>query len=171
MARTFAFSKECSISTKGLSAQKIGEELQKIHSKNPRGFGPRVVARSARPKSSLLHPIFEWNDGKAAELYREQQARLLINTVEVDYDGRQAPAYVSTRFVSQEDSSPHAAGGHYSPIETVMSDERLRHSLIEHVQRRLENLRDSYQDLREFANVWAEVSRVSRKSKKKTKAA
>lgn len=40
-----------------------------------------LVVEEARPKQSPLHPYFEWDDRRAAEQHRLEQARLMIRRV------------------------------------------------------------------------------------------
>ena len=42
-----------------------------------------ILVETARSEDSVLHPLFEWNDSLAAEKYRLQQARTIINNIEV----------------------------------------------------------------------------------------
>lgn len=49
--------------------------------------GPGLTAKNlvdvSRPEDAPLHSVFEWNDSTAAELYRENQARRLIASIEI----------------------------------------------------------------------------------------
>lgn len=45
---------------------------------------PTEVIESARAKTSPLHSLFEWDNGRAADSYRIQQARELIRTVRLE---------------------------------------------------------------------------------------
>lgn len=60
-------------------AQKEFERIKRLYGK----LTAKNVLEASRPKKSLLHNCFEWNDGIAAEKYRLQQARVLINNVQV----------------------------------------------------------------------------------------
>ena len=65
-----------------VAAEVAGAELERIQ--NQRGvIEPRVVVEESRPESAPLHPVFEWDDDKAAENYRTWQARSLIKSVRV----------------------------------------------------------------------------------------
>lgn len=44
---------------------------------------PEILVKEAKKRNSPLHKIFEWNDSKAAENYRLQQARILLNNIQV----------------------------------------------------------------------------------------
>lgn len=59
-----------------------GRELERIQ--NLYGsITPEILVDEAKSKKSPLHPIFEWDDSKAAENYRLQQARILLNNIQV----------------------------------------------------------------------------------------
>ena len=60
-------------------AQKVGEELEKIKSKE--NLTPVSVVERAKNKKSILHKLFEWDDSEAAEQYRLQQARKIVSHV------------------------------------------------------------------------------------------
>lgn len=45
---------------------------------------PQEVVEAARPDGSALHGCFEWDDSKAAESYRIEQARELIRRVKIE---------------------------------------------------------------------------------------
>jgi len=60
-------------------AQKIGEELENIKAK--KNLTPNNVVEKAKNKKSILHKYFEWDNSEAAEKYRLQQAKNIINHV------------------------------------------------------------------------------------------
>lgn len=57
-------------------------ELQRIQSVYG-SITPEILVKEAKKRNSPLHKIFEWNDTKAAENYRLQQARILLNNIQV----------------------------------------------------------------------------------------
>ena len=79
-------------------AQAVGETLQELAAKYDDRLTPRVVVDAARPETSPLHPCFEWDDVRAAELFREGQARLVLRSIRVvseDADTREPqPCFV-----------------------------------------------------------------------------
>lgn len=68
---------------KGISPAKAATELKRISIAYNGALTPENVVAEAKKKSSILHKFFEWNDDKAAEQYRLQQARNLINNIQV----------------------------------------------------------------------------------------
>ena len=93
------------------------QEIQKVENL----FGkitPENVLKIASDKDSVLHSMFEWDDSKAARHYRLQQARLLINNVEIvivsDGEERSLPVYEIVRVDE---------GQRYKHIESLTYDE------------------------------------------------
>ncbi len=100
---------------KSVDAQKVSEELRTLGNE----FTPQNVVDAARNDSTELHKCFEWDDSKAAELYRLKQARdvicnLVIEEVEkpkerpeirVFYKPKESSGYMETkRIVRDEDA-------------------------------------------------------------------
>lgn len=65
----------------------------------PKGqFTPKQVVDAARPKNSPIHKYFEWNNSRAAELYRISQARKMVTCVVAVIDSiPEAPFYVNVK--------------------------------------------------------------------------
>lgn len=56
------------------------EELERIRSKY-KILTAEIVVEESRPVNSVLHDYFMWNNEKAGELYRRQQANQLIRAI------------------------------------------------------------------------------------------
>lgn len=69
-------------------AEKIGPELQALSEQG--AVTARDVVDAARSSNSPLHSYFEWNDKKAADLHRVEQARKILQSITVRYieDGK-----------------------------------------------------------------------------------
>lgn len=81
---------------KGIDADLAIAEIERIESV----FGsltPENVLEASRDESALLHSLFQWDDSLAAKQYRLQQARTIINNVEIkvisDGEERSIPVY------------------------------------------------------------------------------
>jgi hypothetical protein len=107
---TYQFRKGARISS--VKADVAAQELSKIHDKHG-ALSPAVVVDEARPVESPLHPAFEWNDNKAAELYRRTQAQDLIYSVEIVPDEDSIPEKIYT-YIPSADS--------YIPTQVVVSN-------------------------------------------------
>ena len=118
--------------------QAIKERLEKLAAKNRGTLTPTRVVMDARDKSSPLHDFFEWDDGAAAQRYREQQARELIGRfkVEIRTTSRTifAPAYIRDPRVDPDDQG-------YTTIAEIRDDAALaKESLMYELSRALSAL-------------------------------
>lgn len=108
---------------------------------------PRVVVDWARENpSSELHGRFEWDDAKAAEKYRVDQARQLIAVHVRTDDGERATISLV------QDRNPD---GGYRRIEQVMSNAELRAMALRQAMREFNRWRKRYEHLSELAKVFA----------------
>lgn len=106
-------------------------ELESLTDANGGDLTPEVVLKSARAASSPLHKHFEWDDSAAAENWRKQQARALIQSYKlhiVDGNGERTVRYFTNVIVQDEHS--------YRRTEEVIKVDALRE------QRRLRIIRD-----------------------------
>lgn len=75
-------------------AEVIGRFLDDVFGSRP--YTPDDIVRIARDPGSPIHGYFEWDDTRAAQLYRLQQARKMINcVVEIIGGERDVPKAVS----------------------------------------------------------------------------
>lgn len=114
---------------KGVEADDLGTELERIDQEYGE-IQPSVVVSEAKPKRSVLHPVFEWDDTKAAEQHRLWQARHLVRSVQIVVsDGEPIPAFYH---VEIEDG-----GGAYRTASVVMQDPNLFASAISQLRSKL----------------------------------
>lgn len=121
---------------KDIPAEITGSELTRIAQRDG-GISPLAVLDESRPDFAPLHSAFEWDDGVAAEEFRQQQARQLIRAVVlVPQPERNETAPVVRAFVSLHNpagDTPQAR--HYKPTLEVMANP----VEAEEVKRRLRN--------------------------------
>ena len=95
---------------------------------------PSSVVEAARDVNSPLHSHFEWNDGEAAEKWREEQARNLIRSITIEVDAGQpvtVRAYISI-------PSDRADGSGYRSFADVMSSSVLRSQLASEIESKID---------------------------------
>lgn len=129
----------------GVDAQAAGEELERINEKHS-GLHPEHVVKESKPKTATLHACFTWDDAKAGEQWRLQEARGLIRCVHVvSEDGEdQGAAFVNVSVVDPEDeSSSHA----YLPVGTVVADADLFASAVSGLTAKMAGIKRSLSDL------------------------
>jgi hypothetical protein len=143
----YAFSGAVPGRVKRAGAQAIGEALEAIRIANGGELHPQAVVADARNAKSPLHLHFEWDDRKAAEAYRVDQARALIRSIRVideDDADRPRPAFLSIRA---------DAGVAYHALQDVLTSADLRERLLAQAQRDLDAWTARYRELREIVEL------------------
>lgn len=67
---------------KGIDAELAVQEIERIE-KVYGAITAQIILSESRKPDSILHPLFEWEDTVAAEHYRLQQARSIINNIQI----------------------------------------------------------------------------------------
>lgn len=137
-------------------AEVVAEKVTELREK----YGacpPSALVDEARPESSPLHPLFQWDDTKAAEQYRVSQARRIIGSLKVVYHEmeRMAPAFVHVRQMTGE-----GVVDGYIETELAMANSKMRAAVLADAKRQLKGLRTRYGLLEELASVWEELDRL-----------
>jgi hypothetical protein len=109
---------------------------------------PQDVLEEARSTLSPLHGSFDWDDNSAAEKYRLMQARVILLTVRVEYDGERQSGYLNAK-VTINDRPVQG----YFPVERVMTDAEIHQAVLDGVVQDLEYLQRKYERLKEFSGV------------------
>lgn len=122
--------------------------LKEIESVNGGMITPRDVVNEARDPESKLHHLFDWNDRTAGEKYRLMQARILLNTVKVEYLGEQKQGYFNA---SVEIGDEKVRG--YFPLERVVSEEELYKDVLRQAVNELEYAQRKYNSITELRGV------------------
>lgn len=136
----------------GVDADTVGQALDDLtQMAGDRPLTPRMIVDASRPDDAPLHPAFTWDDVRAAELYREVEARAIVRSVRVVHDeqpdARPMRVYVS---VQQQFGTDTQRG--YVPISKAMNDPVLRDQVIDTARRDLRAFVSRY---REFADLTA----------------
>jgi hypothetical protein len=86
---------------KGVDPSLAVEELKKLQNLYGQ-ITPELIVKEAEKNKSILHNIFEWDDAKAGYNYRLQQARILLNNIQVtvitDGESKEISVYEVTTF-------------------------------------------------------------------------
>jgi hypothetical protein len=127
--------------------QKIGEALTKIAEEGGGELTPRAVVENARNPRSVLHKHFEWDDAKAAEAYRIDQARAVIRCIHAEDDDASeghAPAFVS---ISDK------GGTSYRTLDAVKNSADLQARVLAQAERDLEAFQKRYTAMEEVCAI------------------
>lgn len=135
-----------------VDAQLVGETVERLTQRNGGVCPPGALVDEARPDDSPLHPMFEWDDEHAAESWRRQQARLVINNIRVviEESESQPPAFHHVKVV---DSEGQVREG-YADTFTVVSNNDMHRQVLAEAKAQLRGFRRRYESLSELAPVW-----------------
>lgn len=121
------------------------------------GLTAETVVDANRHADAVLHGEFEWDDPTAAEEWRKQQARHLMNciciTAQTGSDGEERQETTVRAFFNVEEST-------YEHIGVIFADEDKRAKLLASAKRELETFRSKYKTLKELAPVLAAIDEV-----------
>ena len=136
-------------------------ELERIRQENGGILKAEAVVESASDITSPLHDQFQWDDTKAAEEWRLQQARQLIRTVIVILPNYSKP---TSAYVSLMDDRTQDNGG-YRTIVDVMSDTSLREKLLTEALADLQRWEVKYAQLQELVPIFQTIAKLRKKNK------
>ena len=128
-----------------MDAQEAGRELERIRNEK-QSLTPEIIVDESRPESAALHHCFDWDDETAAESWRKQQARHLVNSlVTVSTDGEEIPeptrAYVH---VSNE----------YRPVDVVIKTKDYKDEMLEQAKCDFEIYQRKYAVLEQLTDLF-----------------
>jgi hypothetical protein len=150
-------------------AQVIGEALEAIRTRAGGELEPKDVVETARPASHPLHQHFEWDDSKAAEAFRLDQARSIIRIVRVvDEEHVDAP---TRAFISVSAKN----GTSYRAVADIKRSSDLQAALLDQAEKELRAFELRYKELKEICSIITTareaIQRRRSSSKNETRAA
>lgn len=122
---------------------RISAELLRLNKLHNGRLKPEHVVEAARPKESLLHGCFDWDNTRAAAKWRLHQARHLLLVSVTVIAKKKTRMFVSLK-------SERNKG--YRVVSYVLSTKKLREQM----------LRDAYEDLRILQNKYSTLSELSK---------
>lgn len=138
----------------GVTAQVVGDTLKKLEAEH-NVVTPAAVVSIARPRTAPLHGCFEWDDGRAAEKYRLDQARLIIRSVEVVHMLDNGKQERELGYVSIAENKPGSSA--YMNTRDALKDERYSAKIIDDAKAQLLGWRRRYGHLTEMVKGFAAI--------------
>lgn len=141
-----------------VDAQQFGEFVESLPDKRPES-----IVDAARNPKSVAHPLFEWNDSRAAQEFRLVQARSLYGSLEVDVIiySRDKPVVHRVRAIV------NSGRREYDPIEVAFSTPEKRDYILAEALRQLRALKRRYSSLSELAVVFTAFDQVEKRVQRK----
>ncbi len=142
-------------------AEVVGGELQAIEQRYG-AIKPDLVVSEARPKGSPLHPFFTWDNGKAADQWRLEEARQIVRSVRIIHDDIPAAEQPVIRaFVSVKASDRDRFDGTgYISTTRAMKVAFYHDQVLASAKNELEQWRRRYSDLKEFGTLYVAIDEV-----------
>ena len=155
-------SKGLLVTRENVDPSDVGKIIKEIADKNGK-CTPKDVVEVARAKDSILHPMFEWDDRKASEAFRKQQAGSLIRSIQVvrlsegksGLERKSLMVHVPTRTGGKEEPG-------YVTIENALVDKVARAKIVDMVLRQLQGTRAKYGDFSELDDIWSAIDRLAK---------
>lgn len=126
------------------------DKLTEIYTRDG-ALHPAVVVKEAKSKDSPLHECFDWDDRKAADAHRMNQARQLIRVAV-----RVIPAISNSpvrEYVSISTLRKTGTGSYLATVDVVSDEERYAQALADAIKT-LQQLERRFGYIRELAPVW-----------------
>jgi hypothetical protein len=140
----------------GVEPEAVVSALDKIYKTHNEITPPRII-EAAKPKTSTLHPAFEWDDKIAGHEHRLWQARQIVRAVvAVDDDTQQeTPHYVHVTVAHQPE-------GQYHPASVVLADVDLFARALAELRGKLNAIQTSISTLEDMARETGDSERLMR---------
>lgn len=134
-------------------AQIAGVELERLEADG--NLTAKALVDASRPADAPLHKEFEWDDSKAAESYREMQARHIINSIEIV---REEASPIRAFFNLERTESQ------YHHVDLIMRKEETRKKLLMNALAELKAFERKYSQLKELAAVFEAIDNLGEAS-------
>lgn len=142
----------------------IQQEFSRLMRVDPdNALKPKAVVRAAESPTNPLHRYFVWDDQKAADQYRLEQARDLIQSFVVHSE----EANTEVRVLTSLDID-RAGGVGYRWTTEVLERPNLREQFLQTAIDELTRVEDRYRHVKELVSVWAAIDTERAKVAAKT---
>lgn len=139
-----------------VKAQVAGEYLDDLE-KQHGALTPKLVLDNSRQENDVLHKCFEWDDLKAAEKHRENQARLILRNLVVVVENANPESNTVRAFVNIKENG----SSDYYTICNVCQDETMEAQMFKTALKELKSFQKKYAGLTKFSAVFKEIDNLT----------
>ena len=141
-----------------VDAQTVGEVMEQIEAEQGSVTRENFLDAS-RPQDAPTHDLFEWDDSKAAELYRLRQSGEVIMHIAIKVVSPKTAEPETIRgFVNVFDRD--AQQSKYVNFNTAMADEEMRKIVLKNAYKELVCFQNKYKQYSEFLPVFEAMAEV-----------
>lgn len=139
------------------SAEIAGKYIEDIK-KRRKGLTPQLLVLEASDKKSPLHKCFTWNNSKAAELYRIEEARYILRNIEIIVIKPKVKTVKYRAFIAPSDCGSQNTS--YKTIGEICACEDLSTAYQEQLLSRLLSIKDKLKRFPAFKDVVNAIEKV-----------
>ena len=148
--------------------QTYGEYLDNIEQKE--GFiTPAIIVKKSKAKKSVLHDYFEWDNSAAGTQWRLQQARNLMNHIEVTIISNDKPSE-TIKFLHNIRIVPESKDREYISVSSVVQSADYHSQVIDKALVEVKAWKKRYKQYSELTKIFDAIKSAEellKKSKKK----
>lgn len=137
-------------------AQTVGKIFEKIE-KREGSVTNVAVLEAARPETSPIHSIFEWDDLKAANQYRLGQATRLICSVYAVTEEKESAEPIKVRAFVNVSAKKE---GSFVSVVKAFSDDQMRAKVLADAMKELNAFQMKYAAYTEFSKLFDEIEKL-----------
>ncbi len=143
---------------------KISKEVvdKLLHIKDTKGLTAEEIVYEAKKSKSVLHNLFDWDNTSAANKYRLQQARILVNEVRVIIEEKEFYAFENVN-VTIDKADTQETVREYKTVVEILSNEKLRMQVIMSALNHLEYWEKQNERYTELSPIIAVAGKVRSK--------
>ena len=166
MKRIYKCSKGASFGEE--KAQVYGQELYRLTRRKKGRLKPVDIVDDAKSEASPLHGYFEWNNIFAGQNWRLQQARQLVNHIEIEIVRPDTNETQSIKaFYSYIEEIPNDGKEQfYVTAETVARDEVIKKVLLEKAMAEIITWKKRYAELGDLGEIFGIIEKTQKREEK-----
>lgn len=144
-------------------AQVYGEFLYRLSKEKAGTLTAGEVLKAARPDDSPIHDCFIWDDSRAAEKYRLEQARYLLRSIEVLVLSDDGERNVRAFFKCEMPEGSDEERSIYVTAEVVAHDAYFHSQILKRALQEIKAWQGRYRDYSELRQIFGAIEQTQRK--------
>ena len=149
--------------TWAVDANVVGAVCEQLEEQNGQVTKEEFLEVS-RPEDAPTHALFEWNDSIAAEKWRLDQSRRIINGLRIVYENKDKEEVKVSAFIQ---TSPTGTNTVYENIHEALRDVGKREIVLNRIRGELDAFINRNRNIEELADILEEAAERLRKRGKK----
>lgn len=142
-----------------MDANIVGGVVEKIEAEHGE-VTKELLLEESRPEDSITHSLFEWDNNKAAEKYRLDQAKHTINALRVVWvtpENKEVPVKAFVNVSELTDKTK------YRNVELALREEDSREAYLKRIRNELEAFIRRNRNIEELADILIEYGEELKK--------